>query len=449
MTGPMIIGMLSIVAFNLADAYFVGQLGKAQLAAMGYTFPVVIFLGTIARGIGMGASSVLSRAIGQGDSQRVRRLTTDSLILGVLVGAVIAAIGQLTIDPLFSLLGAGPGTLAMIRQYMVIWYPGAVFLTVPMVGNQAIRASGDTFWPSVVMMVSAGLNIVLDPLLIFGWGPVPAMGLQGAAIATVFARFGTLVASLALLHFKKRMLARPTLDLREMLISWKAVLAIGVPAGATQTLFPISRLALTSFIAQFSVDRKAAVAAFGTGTRIEALAMLVLWALATVLLPVIGQNLGAGLTERIRRASRLASWFAMFWGLVCWGLFILLAEPIARAFSDDKQVVRYLVRYLWIVPACFSLRGVFIVNNAALNGLHRPFTAGAMNVVRMVGLIIPLGYIGARWWGPDGLLVALAGANLLAGAVSWGWTAAVERRLQREGVGHWSLSTAPAPAEGL
>lgn len=427
MTGPMIVGLLSIVLFNLADTYFLGQKGTDELAAMGFIFPVVIFLGTVARAIGMGTSSVLSRSIGQGDFQRVRRVTTDALVLALAVGAGMAAIGLLSIDPLFYALGARSQHVRhLIYQYMVIWYPGMIFLMVPMVGNQAMRASGDTLWPSVVMIVSAGLNIVLDPILIFGWGPIPEMGITGAAIATVFARLGSMVAALSLLHGKKRMLARPTLSIRRMWPSWRAVLVIGIPAGATQVLFPVSRGVLTRFMSAFG---ESAVAAFGAGMRVEALALLVIWSLATVLLPVVGQNFGAGKRERIRRASQVSVVFSIAWGLLCWGIFVLVARNLAGVFSDDPDVVEHLARYFWIVPASYALRSVFIVNNSELNGLHRPLTAGALNVVRMAGLIIPSAYLGARLGGADGLLIGLAGANILAGLVSWVWTLIVQRRV--------------------
>ncbi|MEL7053459.1 MAG: MATE family efflux transporter, partial [Cyanobacteria bacterium J06588_5] len=126
LTLPMVGGIFALVAFNLADTYFVGQLGTTQLAAMSFTFPVVMTLGSLALGLGVGASSIIARAIGQGDRSRVQRFTTNSLTLGLSMVALLSAIGLLTIDPLFRLLGAGPETLPFIREYMQIWYFGMV-----------------------------------------------------------------------------------------------------------------------------------------------------------------------------------------------------------------------------------------------------------------------------------------------------------------------------------
>ncbi|MEE8441062.1 MAG: MATE family efflux transporter, partial [Spirochaetia bacterium] len=143
LTIPMVFGMLSMVLYNLVDTLFVGRLGKDQLAALSFTFPVVLVISSLALGVGMGASAAISRAIGAGDGDRVRRLTTDSLVLAVLIVGTFATAGILTIDPLFRLLGADERILPYISKYMTIWYPGMVFVVVPMVGNNAIRATGD------------------------------------------------------------------------------------------------------------------------------------------------------------------------------------------------------------------------------------------------------------------------------------------------------------------
>ena len=179
---PMIWGMFSIIAFNLTDAYFVGKLGTAPLAAISFTFPVVMTVGSITIGLGVGTCSVLSRAIGEGDHRKVQRLATDSLILSLLVVGFFILVGILTIDPLFEAMGADSETLPLIREYMSIWYFGMMFLVVPMVGNNALRASGDTINPSIIMTVSALINVILDPILIYGLGPFPRLEIKGAAM---------------------------------------------------------------------------------------------------------------------------------------------------------------------------------------------------------------------------------------------------------------------------
>lgn len=137
MAGAMLVGMFAVAAFNITDTYFVAQLGTRQLAAMSFTFPVVMLIGGIAIGIGVGATAVISRIIGQGRTDQVRQLTTDALLLALAVVAALVAIGLLTIRPLFGLLGATAETLPFVEQYMRIWYVGTIFVVVPMVGNGA------------------------------------------------------------------------------------------------------------------------------------------------------------------------------------------------------------------------------------------------------------------------------------------------------------------------
>lgn len=205
LTLPMVWGIFAVLAFSLADTYFVAQLGTKELAAISFTFPVVTVLGSVAMGLGTGASSVIARAIGEGNRRQVQRLTTDSLLLSLLIVVFLASLGLATVDPLFAALGAGSELLPLIRDYMEIWYLGMVFLVIPLVGNSAIRASGNTLLPSLIMTLAAAANILLDPLFIFGWGPFPALGIKGAAIASTIARAGTLLTTLAFLHFRERL----------------------------------------------------------------------------------------------------------------------------------------------------------------------------------------------------------------------------------------------------
>ena len=172
LTGPMVIGIGAMVAFNLTDTFFVGRLGPTELAALSFTFPVVLIVNSIAIGIGIGASAVISRAVGRGEGHEVRRLATDSLTLALSIVALFVVAGFLTIDPVFRKLGATESVLPFIRQYMQIWYMGMIFVVVPMVGNNAIRARGDTKSPAAIMLVAVVVNIVMDPLLIFVLDPL-------------------------------------------------------------------------------------------------------------------------------------------------------------------------------------------------------------------------------------------------------------------------------------
>lgn len=419
LTLPMVGGIFAIVAFNLADTYYVGQLGTEQLAAMSFTFPVVLTLGSLAMGLGVGASSIIARAIGEGDHSRVQRFTTNSLTLAIVAVGLLASLGLLTIDPLFKVLGAGPDVLPFVRQYMQIWYIGMMFLVIPMVGNSAIRAAGDTGTPSLIMIFSAVLNILLDPLLIFGLAGLPEWGLAGAAWATVISRAVTLVASLLVLQFKEHMLSPRFPDLQETLWCWKDILYVGLPAAAASMISPISIGVITSLLA---VHGSVAVAGFGVASRVESFAMIVLMALSASIGPFVGQNWGGKRYDRVGKALLQSFIFCLLWGGLMAAVLALAARWLAPLFNDDPAVVAIATRYLWIVPISYGGAGIIQVASSIFNALGKPIPAIVMTILRMFVIYIPLAYIGSQVWGPVGIFTAATLANLLVGLGAFLWS---------------------------
>lgn len=445
LTIPMLIAVLTMVVFNLVDTAFIGRLGISELAAISFTFPVVLVINSLAGGLGVGASAVISRAIGQGDEYRVQRLTTDSLALAVMVVALFVILGLSTIDPLFGLLGATPEILPLIRQYMTLWYIGVIFVVIPMVGNAAIRATGDTRTPAIIMMVAAGVNIVLDPLLIFGLGVFPGLGITGAALATVIARATTMVASLWVLTRRERMLLLKGPKLGEVWKSWKQVLYVGLPAAGTNVLVPISTGIITGMVAAFGPE---AVAALGVGSRIESVGMGVIMALSSVLTPFVGQNWGANRLDRVKLSVREVQRFSVLWGAALFVVLAALGRYVALLFNDDATVVATLVDYLRIVPLSYGLLGILMLVNAALNALNRPLQSALLTLLRLFGLYVPLAFAGSALFGLRGIFGAAAVANVLAGVAAYLWlrqTLAGERmRWQATTPGKSGSGAAPA-----
>ncbi len=411
---PMVGGIFSAVAFNLADTFFVSRLGTRELAAMSFTFPVVMVLMGIAWGVGTGTVSVVSRAIGRGEHATVRRVSSDSLILSFLTVFCFAGIGMFSITPLFTLLGATPDILPLIRDYMTIWYPGIVFLVIPMVANAAIRASGDTRLPALIMVAGTGANLILDPLFIFGWFGFPRMELRGAAVATVIARAGTMVASLLILHIRYRMLDFSTPGLKDIWRSWKAVGAIAVPATVTNLLHPVALGIITRVVADYGPG---AVAAWGAGSRVTMFTLIPVFALCSGLVPFIGQNWGAEQFDRVARARKYGYIFAAFWGILALAVLHVAAEPIARLFSDETGVIREIVRYLWIMPIGYATVGILNVTEETLNAIGKPVIASVQTLVYMFGFYLPFGMLGSHLHALTGLLSGLAAADVLGGMV--------------------------------
>ncbi|MEM7725374.1 MAG: MATE family efflux transporter [Cyanobacteria bacterium P01_A01_bin.45] len=419
LTLPMVWGVFAIIAFNLVDTYFVGQLGTKQLAAMSFTFPVVMTLGSLAMGLGVGATSVIARAIGEGDHSRVKRFTTNSLTLAIVSVVIFVSIGLVTINPLFTALGATPDVMPFIEQYMRIWYFGMVFLVVPMVGNSAIRASGNTLTPSIIMTIASVINIVLDPILILGLWGFPRLELQGAAIATVISRAITLIAGLLVLYFQEKMLSLKLPSIQETLWCWKDILYVGLPAAATSMITPISIGVVTSLLATFGATT---VAAFGVASRIESFGMIALMALSSSIAPFIGQNWGANQYMRVRKAMQLSFMFSLFWGAMVAVILVPSSQWLVALFNQNPEVIEIAVRYLWIVPLSYGSAGIIQIASSIFNALGKPIPSIIMTVLRMFVLYIPLAYLGGRFFGVNGIFAAATIANVAVGIGAFIWT---------------------------
>ncbi len=433
MTVPMLLGIATMMGQGLIDAWFLGKVGDSALAAFSFGFPMLMIITSVAIGLGAGTSSVVARAIGAGDHRRARRLATDSLLLSFLITASLATIGILTIEPLFRLLGAPPDMIPMIRSFMTILYSGVPFLVVGMVGTSSMRATGDTRLPGKLMIFGALLNVVLDPILIFGVGPIPAMGLDGAATAALLARGTMFVGTLYFLMHRLDMVSFNKPDPVELRKSWSDILHVGLPAAGTNAIIPVAVAVITAMIARYGPD---AVAGFGVASRIESMVLVIYYALSSVIGPFVGQNLSAGREGRIQLSLRLCALFCLASGLAIAALLALLSNFVAGLFSQNEAVVSVTRLFLWIVPISYGAYGIVMVVNAAFNGLGKPMPAVYISVTRMIVLYVPLALIGMRWFGIAGIFGAYAIANLLSGVLGYVWAKGTAHDLLAVTEGH-------------
>src|SRR5690606_17343165 len=346
MTLPMLVGMITLMTFNLVDTFFISMLGTVQLAAISFTFPVSFTLISLSIGLSIGTSAVIAKALGGGNLTEARTDGQVALWLSAVLVAVLAVLGYAFTSPLFTALGADASTLSYIRQYMDIWFCGAVLLVLPMVGNAVLRASGDTKTPSIIMACSGLVNAVLDPILIFGFGPLPAMGMHGAAIATVISWvFGS--ALILYLLVKRGLIATGWIKPVLLLSICRKILRIGLPAAGANMLTPLAMGVLTALMATYGAE---AVAAFGVGARIESIASLVVLALSMTLPPFVSQNYGACAYHRIHDAYRSCIKFILAWQFVVYIGLAACAWVVADLFTEDPLVAQYIRYFIWILP---------------------------------------------------------------------------------------------------
>ncbi len=416
MTGPMVAGIVAILFFNLVDTWWIAQMGTHELAAVSMTFPVSFVITSLAMGLGVGLSASLGRSLGQGNHEAAGRFATHGVLLAVLLVSLLSATGLMWLTPLFRAMGADDTLMALIRAYMVPWFLGVPLLVVPLVGNSALRATGDTRTPGIIMALAGLANGVLDPLLMFGIGPFPELGIQGAAIASILSWLLALIAGVRQLH-RRDLLRRPQPG-PEMLSQWRRILAIGMPAAVANLLAPLTNAIIIALLARTGVE---AVAAWGASNRVEALLLIGSMAVSSVLPPITAQNMGAGQPERVHEALSLALRGLLIWQALLYILLWLAAPWVAHFFSDDPGVSELIVRYLRWIGWSWGLLACVYQAGAIFNGLGEGLKAMGLQTARLVVLALPLVSAGIWFAGVNGAFAGMAAANTLAGLFTLFW----------------------------
>ena len=416
LTVPMIGGIIALMAVGIIDAYFVGQLGTAPLAALGFVLPIAHGVNSIGLGLGMATSVLVSRYLGEDRFDLAARQITDGRVLITLIGIGLLLSLHLGIQALLRLLGASGEVLDEALHFMALWIPVIPLLLLTLTGNTILRAIGCPGKSAFLLAFLATLNACLDPLLIFGIGPLPGLGIGGAALATSIAWIVTFLLSHYVLSVQEQLILKGKHSLQVLRANWAELLTIGIPAIFANLMTPLAAAILTAMVARFGTT---AVAGFGVSTRIEALCLLVAFALSSTLPMFIGQNIGAGKPERARIALYGAIRFTIVFQLAIWLIIATLGRSIGSAFSNNPEVIDIISNYLWIVPASYGAHAVTILVMVSLNAIKRPKAALLTAIIRLLLLNIPLAYIGGQLYGVSGLFYGFAIGNVLSAIVAW------------------------------
>lgn len=415
---PMALGMIAIVVNNVAGAFFVARVSTDQLAAISFTFPVSFIMGAIAMSLGIGTSAIASRLFGSGNRDEVRRITGHAMLLAVASAIVVLAIGLLTIDPLFRLLGADENTLPLIHGYMQIYYWGGIFLVVPMIANSVLRAAGDAKRPAMIMTTAAVLNIIIDPVLIFGLFGFPRMEIDGAALGAVISNALTMCASGYFVIHKERLVSFRNFRFDLIPDSWRRILHVGLPSLTSSLVAPVTTAFITSQVALYGHD---AVAGFGMAARIEGLTLMALMALSAAMTPFTGQNFGAGRLDRVRQGVSFAYRFSLIYGVTVALIMFLAGGLMADLFGLEPGAKEAALLQMHIVPLSYMALGCSMTVNGALNAMGRPMAAMYVSLTRTIAVYAPLAWVLSHFFGLVGIFIAAAAANFIAGGIGVAW----------------------------
>ncbi len=411
---PAVASTVLMTVFATVDALWVGRyLGPRALAAVSTSVFWIWLIIAIAEMVSIGLTALAARRHGEGRHGEAARIVSDSLIYAVLLGAVVAIVGNLMVDEMFALMRTPPDVTELGRAYLGTYFLAAPLLFGFFAVDAAFRASGDTRTPFALLAGSVCVTIVLDPILILGVGPVPALGVVGAAIATIATRAVVCVLGVIVLTRRRMLLLRwPSVR------TWLAVSRIGLPIAVTGVTFSLIYVAVTRTTTTFGIP---ALAAIGIGHRVESWIYMGSVGFGAAAAAIVAQNLGAGEIDRARRTGWITVGYASIPGIVLAIASVMFSEQLTSIFTDDPAVVAEGARYLRIAAISNLVIASEIVLEAAMGGAGYTFLPMLTSTV-LTASRIPIAAWAAGVWGPAGIwwtISATAVARGLAMLALW------------------------------
>ena len=409
-SGPAIISMTVASTYNVADAIFVGRLGSDALAAMSVTYPLLLSFMALTAGTGVGATSLISRSLGAGEKKNADIAACVAITLSFIISALIAFVCLPNIKPILAMLGAQDNVLLFAEDYISVLIKLIIFSCLSMVLGNIIRADGNPVFSSTVMISSSITNIILDPVFIYGIGPVPAMGIRGAAVATVIAQaMSTFIYLVYLLSNKA---------------GYKFRLSYFLPY--PKVVFEIYRIGFASivrsgvqFVVMGFVNRTAAshgvitLALIGVLVRTARFVQMPAIGVGQGLLPLIGYNFGAGKMKRVTELVWKASLSGVIWTGFCWAIIMLFPGYVLTMFNTDPVFLEEGIHAVRLYFICIFILGVQMVPGFFFQGIGKGFPATILSGARHLLFLLPMIIILTPILGVTGLWISFPIADMM------------------------------------
>jgi putative MATE family efflux protein len=418
---PIMLSIFFYTLYNIVDAFWVSKLSPDAIAAVSISQISLFIMVSLSMGITAGSGVLMAMHIGAKDKKEAERVLGQSFLLSALVGVFFTAFSLVFRNELLTLSGATGTIFEPAMEYFVITASGSILLFLMMTVNFAFNAQGDTVSLTKLFAVSTGVNAVLDPIMIFGWAGFPALGIAGAAYATLISQAVFLGWALYTLSRPKMMVRFRMRNLTFVWESVKKVLKIGIPASLTQVINPIGIAALM-FIIALGFKEEGAIA-FSIGSRVEFFAFLPAIGFGFGAMSLIGQNIGAGNIARAREAFNKALLYGVgasaVFGLLC----MIFAVPITRIFTTDPGVTSQALSYIWVVALSYGFMSATMIEASGFQAIGRSWPGFWIFFVRFIVISIPLAYVLTQVFNLPlvAVWIAIATGNLVASAVGYVW----------------------------
>ena len=416
---PMLLGNLIQISYNLINIIWVGHLvGENAVGAVGISFPILFILIGFAMGITLATTILVSQYYGARDYAMVKKVVSNSFSLPLIVGVILTFACILLRNFLLELIKTPPENFAMASSYLRIMLLSFILTYTGFLISSILRGIGDTMTPLIFMAIGVGLNAILDPLLIGGFGPFPRLGLNGAAYATLISQAVALSLAFTYLNWKNHLVA---FHPREVIFDRHLtflVFKIGVPSIIQQSLVSIGAMFVTTFVNSFG---SAATNAFGAVGRVDMVVIMPAVSMSMAVAALTGQNLGAGKPDRVKEVFKsgvvMTSFITIFISL----MVVFLSRFILTLFGlgEDTKVMEIGITYLRIVGSSYLFFAVMFISNGVINGAGHTMTTMVFTLVSLWLVRVPV-----SWWlsktslGITGVWIAIALSFLTTMTVS-------------------------------
>jgi len=430
MSLPSVVAMLVMAMYNVVDTFWIAKINPEAIAALTICFPIQMLLGGIGVGTGAGAGSFASRMFGANNTLRANQTAGQILFLSAFLGILVILLGTIFCDPVLRFFGATKSILPVSRIYLEIVVFGAPFMFFMMMSDYLFRAEGNPNVPMFIIITSAVLNAVLDPFLIFGWGPFPEMGIRGAAVATVTSQLLTFFLSLYFLLSHRsgyHVRFRDILPRRSIILS---IYQVGLPSFITNIGMSAVLLIYNHRLGSFG---DLAIATLGLNFRINGVIMMLLFGIGHGVMPMTGFNYGARNYDRIKEIARVTTKCTTLIGGVSFLLIEICARPLLAAFTRDPDLIAIAVPALRIYIATQMLVGPMVMWINILLGMGKGVTTMILMVSRQFLFVVPLLYILPLSFGLNGVWMAQPVSNLIAFFIIFFWIKIEMNRLPEAG----------------
>ena len=416
---PIIFANILQSAYQLIDTFWLGRLGAHAVAAVSLSFPVFFLILSVGAGITIATTVMVSQSRGSGNQFQVNYSSSQSILIIFLIAITLSVVGYHTARPLMTLVGAGPEILEDAIRYFQVSSLGFVFLFMFFTFQSLMRGIGNVWLPMFIVLFTVFLNLVLDPLFIFGYGPIPAYGVSGAAWASVITQSLSAVIGLWILFRGKRGIHINLRDMKPDLAYIRRLLKIGLPASMDQSTRAAGLTVMVMLVTSFGSE---VVAAYGVGARILSFVIIPALGLSIATTTLVGQNVGAGKIQRAEKTGNLSSKIAFF-GLTTVGILLFVFAPQILAFfvPNDPDVIRDGAKFIRIMAPSFGLLGVQQSMTGVFNGAGFTLASMLISILNLWILRFPLAYVLSNntSLGSEGIYWAFPISNLLAATTAY------------------------------